>query len=219
VVNRFSKGENMGWSATCILVNEREPGYLGSFPQHDSLVAHTLVKKLGLGPICASSISNLDAGLSPKPNWICVGAYSGASILAGVPGLIGCVERSGNPLLKKLLEAYPRASLLLMELASSNNHFGYAYFFKGSLMRALAGDAQRGIVVNFGDPQPEEISILAAAPNSEIPKRGEALAFGMSQRFFGFPFDRFPAEKLTVEMIEVRKPVWPFSLFNKSKRS
>src|SRR5215210_1776067 len=44
----------MGWSTICILVNEREHGCLGSFPQHDSLAAHALVEKLGLGPVRTS---------------------------------------------------------------------------------------------------------------------------------------------------------------------
>ena len=206
----------MGWSTNCILVNERELGYLGSFPEHDSLAAHALVDELGLGPVRTSSLSNLDAGLNPKTGWICVGAYPGAALLAGVPALVGCVEDVKNPLLLKLLGVFPRASLLALELASSNNYFGYAHFVKGSLLRALAGDAQRGIIVNAGNPQAEEIPILTAVSNADLPQKGETLAFAMSQRFFGSPFDRFPSEKLTVELIKLSRPVWPFSLLHKS---
>lgn len=211
------ESQTMGWSTSCILVNEREPGYLGTFPRHDPTASHELINKLGLGPVRTSSLSHFDAGLSPKAGWICVGVYPGAALLAGVPELVGCVEDADNPLLAKLLTVLPRASLLALELASATNHFAYAYFSKGSLLRALAGDAERGVVVNRGTPQPEEAPILAAVSNAEVPQKGETLAFAMSQKFFGAPLDRFPAEKLAVELIKMSKPVWPFSLLKKSK--
>ncbi len=206
----------MGWSTSCILVNERGPGYLGTFPNHDPVAAHELIGKLGLGPVRTSSLSNFDAGLSPKAGWFCVGAYPGAALLAGVPELIGCVENEGNPLLAKLLKVFPRASLLAVELASATNHFAYAYFARGSLLRALAGDAERGVIVDKGTPQPEETPILAMVSNTDVPQKGETLAFAMSQKFFGSPLDRFPSEKLAVELVKVIKPVWPFSLLQRS---
>lgn len=202
----------MGWSTSFILVNEREPGFLGTFPNHDPVAAHELIGKLGLRPVRTSSLSNFDTGLSPKAGWFCVGAYSGAALLAAVPELIGCVENEDNPMLAKLLNIFPHASLLAVELASATNQFAYGYFVKGSLLRALAGDAERGIVVDKGTPQPEETPILAMVSNIDIPQKGETLAFAMSQKFFGLPLDRFPSENLAVELVKVSKPVWPFSL-------
>jgi hypothetical protein len=206
----------MGWSTSCILVNEREAGYLGTFPNHDPAAARELVRRLALGPIRHSSLSNFDAGLGPKAGWFCIGAYPGAALLAGVPALIGCVEHEENQILAKLLQEFPRASLLALELASATNYFAYAYFSKGLLLRALAGDAERGVVVNTGTPQPEEAPVLATISSADFRHKGESLGFAMSQQFFGCPLDRFAAEKLTVELIKVSKPVWPFSVFQKS---
>lgn len=119
-------------------------------------------------------------------------------------------------MLAKLLKVFPSASLLVVELASATNHFAYAYFARGSFLRALAGDAERGVVVNRGTPQPEEVSILATLSNKDLAQKGETLAFAMTQKFFGAPLDRFPAEKLTVELVKVRKPIWPLSLLQRS---
>lgn len=40
----------MGWKASCILINGREPGYLGTMPPHDPERARRLIADLGLGP-------------------------------------------------------------------------------------------------------------------------------------------------------------------------
>ena len=205
----------MGWSTSCILVNEREPGYLGTFPDYDPSAARNLIKKLGLGAVRSSTLSNLDAGFKPRAGWFCIGAYPGALLLFGVNEFLRCAENPDNAMLSKLLTIYPCATVLALEIASATNYFAYAYFTGGTLQRALAGDAERGVVVNTGKPEPEEIPILNLVSGEGIAQKGETLAFAMSQKFFGLPLDRFPAEKLLVELIKVTKPVWPISLLLK----
>ena len=43
----------MGWKASCILVNERGPGYLGTMPAHDPHRARELIADLGSGRAAA----------------------------------------------------------------------------------------------------------------------------------------------------------------------
>ena len=196
-----------------MFVNERESGYLGTFPKHNPALAREYVRILSLGRIRSSSVVDFDTGLNPRAGWFCIGAYPGAAVFSGLSGLSRCTEEPENPLVKKIVAAFPNALLLATELASANNYFGYTFYERGVLQRALAGDADRGVVVDTGNRQAEEDLL---GERKDYIKSGETLVFSLSKRFFGCSLDKFAAERLTVEVLRTRRPIWPFSLMHES---
>lgn len=196
-----------------------EPGYLGSFPKYDPDSTRRILVGLGFGPVRSSILTNFEAGLTGRRGWYCVGAYSGAAILSGFDELHGCVEDPKNKCLEKLLNIYPSASLLVLQLASVTNYFAYALYEYGHRRRALAGDAEHGIIVNTGERQPEEKPLLESVAGMDLREKGEILTFAISARFLGCPLDRYRSEELIVELVKVRKMFCPFTKSTKTGRS
>lgn len=192
----------MGWSISCILVNEREKGCLGLFPQFNHALAQGVISKLGFGPIRKSCISSLEIGLSSRKGWFAVGAYEGAAILSGLPEMFGCGEMPSNKILTSVVDIFPAAEVLAIELASVTNYFGFSLYKRRKIVRGFAGDAERGIVLNIGEKQPEETKIISKFNNVDWRECGESIVFAMSARFFGVPLDQYDAEKLVVEMVK-----------------
>ena len=63
----------MGWKASCILINGRGPGYLGTMPPYDPELARRLITDLGLGPSRSRGMTTFDYGI--YPDHLVVGAY------------------------------------------------------------------------------------------------------------------------------------------------
>jgi hypothetical protein len=200
----------MGWSISMILVSEREPGYLGTFPTLEPTVSRKLIHHLDLGPVRTSAITTLERAFSLKAKWYCLGCYPGAAILLDVPQFYGCILRSETDVLRKLLTFYPNAHVLLTELASVTNYSAFALYQNGNLIRALAGEAGKGVLLNKGVVQPEERMFLKDANALDLPENGEGLVFAMTARFLGVPLDHYEQDKLTVEMIREDRRIWPF---------
>lgn len=202
----------MGWSISCILVNEREKGYFGLFPQFNHDLAQDVISKLGFGPIRKSSIVSLEIGLSSRKGWFAVGAYEGAVILSGLPEMFGCGEMPSNKILTRVVDVFPTAKVLAIELASVTNYFGFSLYERHKLVRGFAGDADRGIVLDVGEKQPEEAEIISKSNNVDWRDCGESLVFAMSARFFGLPLDQYDAEKLAVEILKCSRKGVLFNL-------
>jgi hypothetical protein len=132
----------MGWKASCILINERGPGYLGTMPTHDPERARRLIADLGLGPCRSRGMTTFDYGI--YPDHLVVGAYDGAAVI-GTPDLINSSEPIGrNPLILRVLTTFPKAAVLSVCLHSVVNLFNYAYFEEGRLLRAYGVPPKRG---------------------------------------------------------------------------
>jgi hypothetical protein len=202
----------MGWKAACILVNEREPGYLGTLPPHDSPAAHDLIERLGLGPYRSLGLTDFDSGVYPEPGRLVIGAYDGAAIVAERDLVVGTVTGETGTILARLLGLFPAAELLVLELHSVVNYFAYASYRQGRLQRAFAGSADDGVLVEMGQVQPEERDYFARSAVREgvrvfeldgatwtVDQVGESLAFAMASRFLGEPLDEFACEDLIVE--------------------
>ena len=151
----------MGWKASCILINERGPGYLGTMPTHDTERARRLIADFGLGPCRSRGMTNLLENLHPVD--LIVGAYDGAAII-GAPEVVGSCfapadegrSPADDPLLGRILRAYPSASILCIVLHSVVDLFGYAYYQGGSLIRAFGGADGDPVLMDVGDWQREE---------------------------------------------------------------
>lgn len=151
----------MGWKAACILVNEREPGYLGTLPKHDSQAARDLVDQLGLGSYRSLGLTFFDSGIYPEDGHLVIGAYDRAAIVASQDLIFGAVTGENARVLHRLLELFPAAELLVMELLSVVNYWAYAYYRQGALQRAYAGSADDGVLVETGELQPQEDDYFA----------------------------------------------------------
>jgi hypothetical protein len=202
----------MGWKAACILVNEREPGYLGTLPTHHSPAARDLADQLGLDSYRSLGLTDFDAGLFPEEGHLVIGAYDGAAIVASQNLIFGTVTGDNARVLQWLLERFPAAELLVLELQSVVNYFAYAYYRQGMLQRAFAGSAEDGVLVETGEVQPEEHDYFAHSTVRDgersfelhgqswtVDQVGDSLAFRMARRFLGTSLDEFASEALTVE--------------------
>ncbi len=221
----------MGWKASCILINERGPGYLGTMPTHDTERARRLIADLGLGPCRSRGMTTFEEGIYPER--LVVGAYDGAAVI-GTPDLINTSERIGrNPLILRVLETFPKAAVLAVCLHSVVNLFGYAYFEDGVLLRAYGGSAEEGVVVDQGELLPEErphfersvvrdgqrffyADINGQMEEFDASAYGETLAFEVMGRFFGCPLDEHPGIDplgLPMEAFDGVTPRrwWPFT--------
>jgi uncharacterized protein DUF6928 len=188
----------MGWKAACILVNEREPGYLGTLPQHDAHAARQLADQLGLGSYRSLGLTDFDSGIYPEDGHLAIGAYAGAALVASQELIFGAVTGENTRVLQRLLGLFPAAELLVMELHSVVNYWAYAYYRGGELQRAYAGSADDGVLVETGDLQPEERDYFAQSvvhngtrtftldgETWTADQMGESLTLSMASRFVG----------------------------------
>jgi hypothetical protein len=202
----------MGWKAACILVNEREPGYLGMLPEHDSQAARELTQQLDLGPYRSLGLTTFDYGMYPDRGHLVIGAYDGAAIVADQDRIFGAVTGANGRVLQRVLQRFPAAELLVIELHSVVNSFAYASYRHGELQRAYAGSADDGVLVETGELQPEEHDYFTHSAVRDgvrsfeldgetwtVDQVGDGLAFRMASRFLGQSMDEFACEALTVE--------------------
>jgi len=201
----------MGWTTACIFINEGATGYLGTFPIHSPDKAKVLlVEKLGI-QYSRSRRANFDAGIRPPSGWFCIGGYDRAVILSGYEKLYGLAENSGSPFLVSLRQLFPSSDILFFELTASTGYFAFEVYSRGQFERKMVGDPQRGIVINEGTITDEERK-LDIDINAIDVRRGEAIVFGLTERFLEVPFDQFPAEKLSVELIKKRSSLFRYFL-------
>ncbi len=190
----------MGWKASCILINERGPGHLGTMPPHDPQRARRLIEDLGLGPCRSRGMTTFDEGI--YPDRLVVGAYDGAAVI-GDPQIIDAgFSPADDPLLGRALALFPKATIVRVGLHSVVNLWTYAYFEAGVLIRAYGGAAEEGVVVDQGEPLPEEqphfersivrdgerlfyADIGGRMAEFSVGAYGETLAFEVMGRFFG----------------------------------
>ena len=200
----------MGWKISCIIANEREPGYLGTAPEHSSVAARTLLGKMKIPVTNTTSFVFFEDGLDAidHKRRFCVGAYKGAAIIAGIPDLIGTVEQENNEFINRFVSLHPKSSVFAFDLSSATNYFAYVLFENSVLRRKACGDAVRGSIINDGVLLEEEKEVFKKYGSSDLVENGEALAFNICKRFLGCPFDEFPGDKLHVEIVKLVAPAF-----------
>src|SRR4051812_48649771 len=198
----------MGWKASCILIIERGPGFLGTMPPHAPERARGLIAALGLGPCRSRGMTTFDEGI--YPDHLTIGAYDGAAVI-GYRIIAACSSSGHDPLMRRILGRFPQSAILHIALHSVVDLFGYEYFEAGKLLRAYAGCADTGVVTDVGDWLPEgrphlERSdvrdgvrpFLADINGEQIeyepPAYGDVLAFEVMGKFFGCRPDRLHPE-------------------------
>lgn len=173
----------MGWKASCIFVNQREPGYLGTFPKHDPALARELVAALPVPPHVALERTNLELAMDPDPGRLFVGAYPGGAVICEFDLAQSCIAPTPPPVIRALSKHYAGAPILAITLHSVVNLYGYAYFEVGKLRRARAGTDGGEPFLGVGEPLPEELPLLRDNAC------GEEIVFAIADRYFGAPID------------------------------
>jgi hypothetical protein len=206
----------MGWKASCIFVNQREIGYLGTFPQHDPELARNLVGALPLPRHEPGEMCSFETGMYPNPGQLIVGVYPGAAVIGHDKLCDSCFEGGVPPVVNVLQKHYSNAPVLAITLHSVVNLFGYAYFEGGKLIRARAGSSDDGIFLEVGEWLPEEQKLFAQLTmrdgsrvfpqeiNGETEElsedaMGEEFVFDLSRRFFGCRIDECDAWELKMQ--------------------
>lgn len=123
--------------------------------------------------------------------------------------------------------------MLAMVLHSVVNLFGYAIYQNGELIRVRAGSADDGLIIEQGEPLPEEEALFAKSVlkdgeriyrteiNGQLEEFtedtfGEEFVFDLSQRFLGSRFDQFDPWDLKMEKFTPIKSRSIWSWFKKS---
>src|SRR5215216_4101462 len=115
----------MGWTTACVFVNQRDEGFLGTFPAHDGKRARELLGALDWKFDDRSKPSQFDAGLEPPSGWFCCGAYDGAALFSGHPDLYGVVQDLEKPFVERCLSVFPDAQMLFWELDETTGLVAY----------------------------------------------------------------------------------------------
>ncbi|WP_152053431.1 DUF6928 family protein [Tautonia marina] len=223
----------MGWKASCILINDREPGYLGSLPEHDPEAARQLIDDLRLGPVLSKGITSFDEGIFPRH--LVVGAYEGAAVLGAPTIADDCFSLGDDPVMRRVIDRFPEAEVARFGLHSVVNFWSYEFFDHGRLLRAYGGSADDGVVVDLGNLLPEErphfersiirdgervfITEFNGVTEEYDPSSyGEELVFELMGRFFGRNMAQWSGEdnpySLVMEGFDRLQPPrwwWPFS--------
>lgn len=218
----------MGTKMFCVFINEREPGYLGTFPAHDPEKAKEMLEKLGYSEYSAlkpfSQTTILSEGIDWLKESIFIGAYPGATIVCDEDLATGFFIQPHNERVKHILATFPNATIVVAVLISTSSGWGYAVYEQGKLLRMSSGDGDTGITDDFGSLLPEELSHFKSSVvrdgmryflwdsftqqhESNHVDYGESLVFSILNRIFGHdPMEQDGAfDKLEVERFKLKQ--------------
>lgn len=192
-------------------------GLAGIIPCHDPTRADKILKQLGYAKPKQREKTHSTI-FRPAETSVAIGAYDNAAFIADqivfecLPnkhssyGLDHLNRKDVHPFLRDALTIYPDGKLLIMALHSVVTYFGYAYYEHGKLLRQYVGDADHDLISEIGEPQPEELpgfsrskikdgrrvfyhDIRGKMEEFDVGPYGEELAFRMSEKFFGSPYE------------------------------
>lgn len=195
----------MGWKCSFIVAREGNAP-LAALEQTDPAAARSLASKLLLRRLRDAGSSSLDIATFPfNPHEVYLTAAPGLGFVSDADALDNHVtSHATDPLLQSMLRAHPTSLVGAFELHSVTNWWAFALYDQGRFVRAFAGAADEGIIINEGTPIPEE-----AAAGVEDPGEGEAYVFAVAARFFDRPLDQAPLEQWTASRF-LRAPWWRF---------
>jgi hypothetical protein len=203
----------MGWKAFVLFATDQPPGYFGGFPPNDPQRAERIRMQLGLTDYETVGATTLEESLNPAKGELFIAAPSGGVVLShpdfiesffveGDSDELSPVPPHVEAFRNGVLGLYPTGQVLAIVLHSVVNLWGYSLFSEGRLIRCASGSAEDGVIADFGEPLPEEQSLLAEHELND--ETGEEFVFAVAARFLGKPLDRF-TEDLNLGMTEYRK--------------
>lgn len=193
----------MGWKAFAVFATDRA-GYFGSNPTHSASIAEDVRARLGFTDYEPAGEEDIYTALNPRRGALYIGGYPGGTIIcdSALPSYF-FDERSRRKIngesirlaevQARLLRLYPDGEVLAVVLHSVVNLWGYSVYSRGNLLRSAAGDSDKGLLANTGDPLPEELPSLQECPIDKVDEEGdgESLVFEVSARMFGQRLDAF----------------------------
>lgn len=215
----------MGWKAACIFVStSRLNDAFSQFPLLDPEKTESIRLGLGLSNYTKETSTTLDVGLYPEDRELVVGGYKNGCVIChrDFPGALFYPDiqrritgknRDAEAFSKALIKLYPKGEILCLMLHSVVNLWGYCFYRGGELIRSAAGSADDGLLVDFGEPLPEENIILEKYPIQTVCGEGlgEELVFEISKRIFGKRIDEMEHIDLGLVVYKMIKP----SVFNR----
>jgi|AGTN01.3.fsa_nt_gi hypothetical protein len=162
----------MGWkTASIVCTNAKDPQYFASSPTHLPDEATRVAKLLGYQFVSREMQEFNDY---PKEGHFIIGAYEKGLYIADQDILFDCFADRDLPYFQAALKLYPEGELLIVNAHSVSSMYGFAYYRKGKLIREYAWTGEDGVLMEEGEPEPEENE----ADHEES-------CFGMLSKFFG----------------------------------
>ena len=166
----------------------------------------------------------VDSALYPKGNTFELGVYNGAIIYAD-RGLFNSVGNPNQTIVERFIDKYFDSEILILEANSVVDYRAYALYQQGKEIRAYAGDVDHGVMIDRGEPLPEEQPFynksfmrdgqrvftdeLNGVPDeTEQIAFAETLMFHIASRFFGCPLDQYNGDLYLERFYKI--PWWKF---------
>ena len=216
----------MGWKTSIVIASQTEQPSLAHNACHDADFANQVAAKHPGGFTFAGE-STFEEGAYPRNGNLFIGAYDNALVIGHLEWPGACFKGGVPPLISEIDAILPRCTILALELHSVVNFYGYALFQNNALIRGRAGSADDGILLDVGEPRPEEKPLFErSAINSDGERvwreefdgvveemdhssMGEEFVFEVSRRFLGERFDSFDHDELAMsEFRPTPKSFW-----------
>ena len=115
-----------------------------------------------------------DTAVSPEPGQIYIG-FLGNNLVISINALpFDSFQSQVSDTETALLKLCPESEICSLATISSINYYGFSVIKNGRKIRAKAGDIDHGILIDFGEPLPEELPILN---QSKLNEAGERLYY------------------------------------------
>lgn len=202
----------MGWKAD-IVIGKSSVDWTptAATTRHDPAALVRLCAEAGLSRVTILSASDLSYGLRPFNRdeiAITVASGPGGESFAAIGDCTAGGEMVGwhatHPYVQTMVRRFPNGVVVVLELQSVSGYWAFAVYERGRFLRAMSGAADEGILVNEGEPLPEE---AIAVEDGEL--CGESLVLEISKRIFGETFADIALEQWPCTLFR-RKPWWRF---------
>lgn len=153
----------MGWKLSSIIIN----------PKTD-INYESLLNKLGFENLKKIENQYFDSAMYPDNDKVFLGVYKNNLIICADNLPLNFFDKNISDTEKKLIELFPKSEICAVSLQSNINHFGFAIIRNGEKIRAKAGDADLGTILDIGEPLEQEKELLS---KSKIDKDGQRLYY------------------------------------------
>ena len=185
----------MGWKCAFVVVSNTE--------EKDP---EALLRELGYGNLSPAAADSFDVAMYPRDGKAYVGHFNGHLVIADEFLAIESLEEGLNDQEQVLLNRYPGSEIASFSLHSVTNFWGYSLVRNGQKIRLRAGFSNDGVIMEEGDPLPEEAELLSKSKvnaegireywlddDQEEPYEdaevGEEFVFQLASRYFDRPLD------------------------------
>jgi hypothetical protein len=201
----------MGWKAAIVL-GKSSVEWIPSAEttRHDPAALDTLCADSGLSRLTLLEVSDLNYGMYPFNQGeiaVTVANGSGGESFAAIGDCDAGGEMVGwhatHPYVQAMVRRFPKGVVVVLELQSVSEYWAFAVYERGRFVRAMSGADEVGILVNEGEPLPEE---QVALEHGQL--CGETLVFEVSRRMFGETVVDIPLERWPCTLFKRYKPWW-----------